>query len=121
MRRTATAPAVSASSTHPRISHALRAIVAHTRRGSISGAGSASTGRGRASMGKVGWGVASVAANQIVDGQQTEPELHELVRGSNRQLVPDDEGRILHVELIARPHADVGYPVGDGDLARRLA
>src|SRR5688572_7308314 len=116
MRRTATAPAVSASRTHPRISHALRAIVAHTRRGSISGAGSASTGRGRASMGG-GVGVASVAANQVIDGQQAEPELHELVRGSNRQLVPDDEGRILHVELIARPHADVGYPVGDGDLA----
>src|SRR5215212_5449045 len=120
MRRTATAPAASASSTQPRMSHALRAIVAHTRRGSISGAGSARTGRGRASM-DAGVGVASVVANQVVDGEQAEPELHELIGRANRQLVPDDEGRILHVELIAGADAEVAHAVGDGDLAGLLA
>src|SRR5947208_2188869 len=109
------APAASASSTQPRISHALRAIVAHTRRGSISGAGSARTGSGSASM-----RVTLVVANQVVDGEQAEPELHELVGRSNRQLVANDEWRVLHVELIAGAHTEIADAIGERHFARRF-
>src|SRR5690349_4343456 len=120
MRRTATAPAASASSTHPRMSQPLRAIVAHARRGSISGAGSARTGSGRASMGWVGRG-SLLLLDQVVDRDQRRHELHELVRGADVHLVANGKRRILHVQLVARADAQVADAIGDGDFTRGLS
>src|SRR4051794_26307569 len=97
MRRTAIAPAASASSTHPRMSQALRAMVAHTRRGSISGVGSARTGRGRASIGR-GAERRLVLANQVEDRDQRGGELDDGVGGADRDVVANGERRILDVE-----------------------
>src|SRR3954471_12634365 len=94
MRRTATTPAPSDSTTQPSMSQALRAMVAQTRRRSMSGAVSVSSGAGNASMGVL------LAGNEQHDGDDGAHDGESFRHRPDRDLVANGKGRVLHVELV---------------------
>src|SRR5437763_635997 len=116
MRRTATTPAPRESTTQPRISQALRAIVAQTRRRSMSGAESVRSGPGKTSMGR-----RLLAGEEENDRHARPDDRDELGHRADGDLVANGKGRILCVQLVGGSNADVGDTVRRRDFTHRLA
>src|SRR4051794_9077207 len=98
-------PAPSASTTQPRISHALRAIVAQTRRRSMSGAESVSSGPGSTSMRQL------LAGDEEHDRHDGADDGDELRHRANGDLVANGKGRVLRVQLVGGANAEIGHAV----------